>query len=572
MFKIKDLKVSYKKNLVLDIKSFCFPKKGVVIINGANGSGKTTLFKALMNLIKYEGNIYYNDINIKKYKEDLYKKVCYIDQFGNLINYLTEDKNYKIVNECLDIESNNNYQNRKINKLSGGQRKIVEEKRLDINQYETFLLDEPTVSLDRKNKEILINKIKELSKEKLVVIITHDKEFKIENSISYDINDLSNECEIIDNDYKEMENKKYKTNFFKISFVNFFKHIIVFIFLAILSFFVTTCVNFYSYRPYHFSENSAKYAMYFPICKKEYVMGNNGYINEKDINDNVTNYRIYTQKGAYKIDNISYNEKNYLSIGSVNMVIVTEKTDKLMITDAVSYSYFGDYLDHTGETITYKTWSKLDNKVESKEYVIGQTIDTIFSKDITNSETYNIYDYCSYIIMPESEESFISTDSIFTDFGLKYGDKMPEGYVPYLTCYGSSKLKINVETLKPILLSLTVVSFLLFAYTFFAINLKRRKKLNDMFKLKSIAVSNNKILSILNIPFYIMSFLSYMIGLLSYVFIVYYNNKFEDQVFKNVNVMMFNIYIYPVIILFIILIIISVLRTKLLKNKIEGKI
>ena len=93
-----------------------------------------------------------------------------------------------------------------------------------------------------------------------------------------------------------------------------------------------------------------------------------------------------------------------------------------------------------------------------------------------------------------------------------------------------------------------------------------------MFKLKSIAVSNNKILSILNIPFYIMSFLSYMIGLLSYVFIVYYNNKFEDQVFKNVNVMMFNIYMYPVIILFIILIIISILRTKLLKNKIEGKI
>ena len=64
MFKIKNLKVSYKKNTILDIGSFSFDKKGLCVIVGPNGSGKTTLLKSLINLLNYEGEIYYNDVDI----------------------------------------------------------------------------------------------------------------------------------------------------------------------------------------------------------------------------------------------------------------------------------------------------------------------------------------------------------------------------------------------------------------------------------------------------------------------------------------------------------------------------
>ena len=568
MFKIKDLKVSYKKNLVLDIKSFSFPEKGVVIINGANGSGKTTLFKALMNLIKYEGNIYYNDINIKKYKDDLYKKVCYIDQFGNLINYLTEDKNYKIVNECLDIESNNNYQNRKLNKLSGGQRKIVEEKRLDINQYETFLLDEPTVSLDRKNKERLINKIKELSKDKLVVIITHDKEFKIENSISYDINDLNNECEIIDNDYKEMENKKYKTNFFKISFMNFFKHIVVFIFLSIFSFIFITSTSLNGYRSYDYNNKIVDKLDYYPIAHKKWIEdGDYRYKDRKS--DNVSNYLVYTKNGYYgDMRSIYYTNKEYIYLDSIAKIFVSNVDKEVIITDAISYMFFGDFLDHSGEYINIHGEDRQYNTIR-KSYKIGSTIKTIFSENKDLEKTYLIGDYCLYIVLPEEEIEFVESAFKFTSFGQKNGDQLPDNYQIYISNYENGNLNIKINELRPIFNGLLFVSSILFIYIYFAINYKSNKKLNDSFKLKSLGVSNKKLSKIFNIPYLFMIFISILNSSLSYLYLYQLNMKYQTNTFLKLGHLYIDLKVYPFIILIAILFVAYVIRIKLFKKQIE---
>ena len=174
-----------------------------VAIIGQIGSGKSTFVKLLLKFFEpSEGEILINNINLKHISRDeLYDHVFYIPQKPKLLNRsLYENIFYGIEVEEKDKSSNIEKIKKIMNemkleeniidifmekmdqrlgndgiKLSGGQRQMVWIIRAMLRNPSIIMFDEPTSALDKKNKENIIRVIKEIGKDKTILIISHDE-------------------------------------------------------------------------------------------------------------------------------------------------------------------------------------------------------------------------------------------------------------------------------------------------------------------------------------------------------------------------------------------------------------
>lgn len=197
---IKNITFGYKnKNIFKDFSLKINPKEKIALI-GNIGSGKSTLAKLIIGLKEIEsGDILINNIKLKSLNIDkLRNHISYIPQHPKLFNRTLyenitygikdsdtnnlENKIYNILekNDLHDIKDkfkkNMHMEVGKLgSKLSGGQRQIAWIIRTILKDNKLIILDEPTSSLDDINKIKIIKLIKSLSKDKGVIIITHDK-------------------------------------------------------------------------------------------------------------------------------------------------------------------------------------------------------------------------------------------------------------------------------------------------------------------------------------------------------------------------------------------------------------
>lgn len=175
-----------------------FPQKGLVILLGASGSGKTTLLNVIGGLDKVQGGIIdFGGEVIKEYDANTWDKirndsVGYIFQNYNLLPELSVFDNVAFVLKMIGInhpeiiEKRVNYiltavgmypfRKKKALQLSGGQMQRVAIARALVKNPKVIIADEPTGNLDSKNTIDVMNIIKEISKEKLVVLVTHEKD------------------------------------------------------------------------------------------------------------------------------------------------------------------------------------------------------------------------------------------------------------------------------------------------------------------------------------------------------------------------------------------------------------
>ena len=195
---IENLSFGYTdKKIFTDFNLTLLPNITTAII-GTIGSGKSTIAKLIVRLKNYnKGKILINNVEINKIPIDNLRSIIgYIPQHPKLFNRtLYENINYGLENKITEkqiyqlLEKNNlidiipdfkRLMNEKVGKngslLSGGQRQIVWILRFIFNKHKIIILDEPTSSLDRKNKYKVISLIKELEKTKTIILITHDKE------------------------------------------------------------------------------------------------------------------------------------------------------------------------------------------------------------------------------------------------------------------------------------------------------------------------------------------------------------------------------------------------------------
>ena len=170
--------------------------KGLVAILGQSGSGKTTLLNAIGGLDKVNsGKIYINgkkitnrrtytidkirNLNIGYIFQD-YKLLENMSVFDNVaislrMNGLKNKKEIaKRVNYVLETVNMYRYRNRPAGMLSGGEKQRVAIARAIVKNPSIVIADEPTGNLDSKNSLEIMNIIKAISKEKLVILVTHE--------------------------------------------------------------------------------------------------------------------------------------------------------------------------------------------------------------------------------------------------------------------------------------------------------------------------------------------------------------------------------------------------------------
>ena len=201
MLKAYNLKKTYKPKKgqevhALDDVSIEFEEKGLVFILGKSGSGKSTLLNVLGGLDTYdEGVIEVKGKSSKDFSQadfDSYRNtfIGFIFQDYNVLDGYSVEKNIGLALELqgkkadkerieelikqVDLEG---LGKRKPNTLSGGQKQRVAIARALVKNPEIIMADEPTGALDSNTGKQVFDTLKKLSKEKLVIVVSHDREF-----------------------------------------------------------------------------------------------------------------------------------------------------------------------------------------------------------------------------------------------------------------------------------------------------------------------------------------------------------------------------------------------------------
>jgi len=198
MIKINNLSYKLRNNIILNDISINIQKGDFWLIFGPNGAGKTTLFKILSGLIhNYSGKVFINDRNIKKFKrKEIARSIAYLPQFEEFTLPLTVNeilkagrypyssllkgyskKDKKIINNVLKTFDIDQFINRNIHSLSGGERKKVMLASAFIQDVDIILLDEPFTFLDPDAGNELKNLLKKMNNSgKTIVAVSHSIE------------------------------------------------------------------------------------------------------------------------------------------------------------------------------------------------------------------------------------------------------------------------------------------------------------------------------------------------------------------------------------------------------------
>ncbi len=199
MLELKKIKKSYKtgdfKQQALKGINLKFRKNEFVAILGPSGSGKTTLLNIIGGLDRYDsGDLIINGKSTKKFKDtewDAYRNNCigFVFQNYNLINHITILENIEMGMTLSGISSKKRKKKaldvlkrvglkehayKKPNQLSGGQMQRVAIARALVNDPDIILADEPTGALDSQTSVQIMDLIKEIANDKLVVMVTHN--------------------------------------------------------------------------------------------------------------------------------------------------------------------------------------------------------------------------------------------------------------------------------------------------------------------------------------------------------------------------------------------------------------
>lgn len=182
---------------VIDNTTMTLPDKGIVCLLGPSGCGKTTLLNAIGGLDTVDkGTITIDGQRITRFstsKIDSIRnaRIGYIFQNFNLLDDRTVFENVAIalrmigirdnttvtarVRYCLEKVGIDQYRNKLAGSLSGGQRQRVAIARAIVKNPSIILADEPTGNLDSANTLEIMNIIKTISRERLVILVTHER-------------------------------------------------------------------------------------------------------------------------------------------------------------------------------------------------------------------------------------------------------------------------------------------------------------------------------------------------------------------------------------------------------------
>lgn len=410
LVKIKHLTKYYtREEPVISNLNLEFPATGLNIVVGKSGCGKTTL----LNVIGSMDNDYIGTVNVggkvlskmsdKQLSEYKNFTTGYIFQKEDLFEELTVEENLKIV---LDMQSKKaniaevlekvglaGFEKRKIKYLSGGEKQRVGIARVLIKDCAIILADEPTSALDSKNGSQIFKILQDISREKLVIAVTHDtkKAFQYADRIirfsdgNVVEDKLINQCTDKEVDIKYRKPKAsalspiFKFQFTRGLFINLFVTLLIAIAMVALSVSAEQRLVYNEYQKYEaegYNNVNVDRVILTQIANKidtwnitlladeespyQYlseVASVGGGLNETDF--------VVLQN---LLSGINLNKYNY-DVG--NLIVKYVSTEYLKVVDNGSYSWketersnFGYYLyDENNNYDIYGTLPKEDNEV-----------------------------------------------------------------------------------------------------------------------------------------------------------------------------------------------------------------
>ena len=238
MLKLEHIYKRYDFTKVLDDICMELPSCGLISIIGPSGCGKTTLLQIIGGIDSdFQGEIYYNQKKVKHYLHR-YRKyhISFLFQRFHLLMWLNVKSNiflsryfhfqYK-KDYKLDIQD---FENFDMTALSFGQRQRIAYLRAYMQKGNILLCDEPTGSLDEENKRVLMNLLKEESKSRLVIMVSHDQELIEDYSDEiYMMNDgkiidhrIINSCQLVE--VFQSKQAKYPFSCLQMAYASFLSH------------------------------------------------------------------------------------------------------------------------------------------------------------------------------------------------------------------------------------------------------------------------------------------------------------------------------------------------------------
>lgn len=207
MLQLKNINKTYvtgdfKQQALKDI-NLKFRENEFVSILGQSGSGKTTMLNIIGGLDKYtSGDLLINGKSTKKYKDrdwDTYRNhsIGFVFQSYNLIPHQTalanvelaltlsgvsKDESRRRAKEVLKKVGLEEHMNKKPNQMSGGQMQRIAIARALVNDPDILLADEPTGALDSDTSIQIMDLLRDIAKDKLVIMVTHNAELAEEYS------------------------------------------------------------------------------------------------------------------------------------------------------------------------------------------------------------------------------------------------------------------------------------------------------------------------------------------------------------------------------------------------------
>lgn len=419
-----------KVNLELKIGEF-------VVITGESGSGKSTLLNVISGLDSYEeGEMYINGNETSHYTEKDFedyrrKYIANIFQSFNLVNSYTVYQNVELVlllngykkhevkKKILDIIEQvglTKFKNTKVSRLSGGQKQRVAIARAMVKDTPIIVADEPTGNLDSKSANEVIEILKKVAKDKLVVIVTHNIE-QVEQYATRIIK--MNDGRIIENtEIKKIVNEPIPQesiynnisilNKYRIGIRNTFNILSKFLLLFAVFLFMSSAI-LAEYASFQMSEEESidsGYSFAFRDLSENRILINKkdktaftdeDYSKIKEISnvDYIVEDDIFLDSSVLMLRNDINLYGNLLNInnlkGNIDIGRMPENTDEVIIKVNKDYYYIKERLDE----ILNKTFSIL--KSQSSNAFSDEKVKDLTIVGIQYNEDDNNYDCKFYV-------------------------------------------------------------------------------------------------------------------------------------------------------------------------------
>lgn len=563
MLELKNVsKFYYKKGIVssgISKVSLKFDMGEFIAITGESGSGKSTLLNVISGLDTYEeGEMYVNGEETSHYNEEDYeeyrkKYIGNIFQSFNLVNSYTVYQNVELVllingetrrsvkHKVIDILKKVDlykYRHTKVSKLSGGMKQRVAIARCLAKDTPIIIADEPTGNLDSKNAKSVLKLLYEISKYKLVIVVTHNFEQISEYAtrrITMHDGSVIEDMKLKDkNEVKEVNTSKFKKtkviSNLRLGIRNTFNIVPKFLLLTfVYAFVLISIVGVYSaflelestnntYNSF-FNETDANKRV---IVKKK----DNSSFTEEEINklksiSNVekviTNDYVYD----YSMSLIDYEniflDSNFMKLEEFKGKL---KYGRMPLNDneiIVSGSKENYYIEDMGSELINKEVSINSGSDEIKVKIVGVSVFEKYNWMVTSYVSDKIYNYVENHVeqVYGTTKVFISDNSQNVNPNIKTSDILSEGQV-----YISENYSYNCKSYNCMKDSLNI-------------------KFSNMYTNKEISLSNVKVYNKNNFKKIFGSEYDDMDT-------IYLSNNDYDKLYKNNNVYQVSLFVKDV--------------------------